>query len=171
MKNERGLGRRSATNEGGLVHRSGPPWRTAKPALASRVAQRPDLSEGGFTLIEVMISTLVLTIGLVGIAGMLAVTTQAHIGARESARSVRLAQEKLDELLLMPFTSAAVAVGGSLDANVANYFEAADDGITVRWLVANGPMLNDDTRYITVRVVNMRGQQYRNTEVSSLIRD
>jgi hypothetical protein len=118
-----------------------------------------------------MISTLVLTTGLIGIAGLLAVTTQAQIGARESARSVRLAQEKIDELLKVPFTSPAVAVGGSLDEDEADHFEVAGDGLTVRWIVTNGPMLNDDTRFITVRVVNFRGRQYRHTEISSLIRD
>jgi len=135
------------------------------------LGHRSPKGEGGLTLVEVLISTLVLTVGLVGIAGLLAVTTQAQIGARESARSVRLAQEKIDELLKLPFNDAAVAVGGNLDADVADHFEAAGDGITIRWVVTNGPMLNNDTRYITVRVVNFRGQQYRHTEVSSLIRN
>ena len=135
------------------------------------LVHRSSKSEGGFTLVEVLISTLVLTVGLVGIAGLLAVTTTAQIGARESARSVRLAQGKMDELLKLPFTSVKVAVGGDLDADVADHSEDADDGIKIRWVVTNGPMLNNDTRYITVRVVNMRGQQYRNTEISSLIRN
>jgi hypothetical protein len=113
----------------------------------------------------------VLTIGLVGIAGLLAVTALAQMEARESARSMRLAQEKIDELLKLPFTSAAVAVGGSLDEDQAGHVEAADAGIRVRWVVTTGPMLNDDTRYITVRVVNLRRRPYRHTEVSSLIRD
>jgi hypothetical protein len=122
-------------------------------------------------MVEVLISTLVLTTGLIGIAGMLAVTTQAQIGVRESARSMRFAQEKIDELLKVPFTSTAVAVGGSLDEDEPDHFEAAGDGITVRWRVTDGPMLNDDTRFITVRVVNLRGGQHRHTEVSSLIRE
>ena len=127
--------------------------------------------ERGMTLVEVLISTLVLTVGLVGVAGLLAVTTSAQIGARESARSVRLAQGKLDELLKLPFTSAEVSVGGDLEDDVANHSESPEDGITIRWVVTNGPMLNDDTRFVTIRVINLRGHQYRNTEISSLIRD
>ena len=103
--------------------------------LVRRSAKRED----GMTLVEVMISTLVLTVGMVGVAGLLAVTTSAQIGARESARSVRLAQEKIDELVKLPFTDVQVAVGGSLDENVANHNEAAAEGITIRWLVAEGP--------------------------------
>ena len=125
--------------------------------------------EGGFTLVEVLISSLVLTVGLVGIAGLLTVTTQAQIGARESARSVRLAQAKMDELMKLPFATPAIAVGGNLAANVANYNDTPVAGITRRWAVVAGP--TDDTRLITVRVVNMRAQHYRQTELSTIIRE
>ena len=134
--------------------------------------------EGGFTLVEVLISTLVMTIGLVGIAGMLAATTTAQISARESARSVRLAQAQLDELMKLPFTDAQIAVGGNLAENEENYFvvldrdgnESADPniGTIVRWAVAAGP--TDDTRAITVRVIN-NAQLARRTELSSIIRE
>jgi prepilin-type N-terminal cleavage/methylation domain-containing protein len=125
--------------------------------------------ESGFTLIEVLVSTLVLTIGLVGIAGLLTVTTMAQVGARESARSVRLAQTKLDEIMKLPFADARISVGGDLAANVANHNSTPVPGVTVRWLVAAGP--TDDTRVVTVRVVNMRAQQYRNTQLSSIVRE
>src|SRR5688572_19027444 len=61
----------------------------------------------GFTLVEVMICTLILTTGMLGIAGLLGVTTQMHQGAREAARSTRLAQEKIDELMKLDFDTAA----------------------------------------------------------------
>ena len=35
-----------------------------------------------------MICTLILTVGMIAIAGLLAVTTHMHIGAREAARSI-----------------------------------------------------------------------------------
>jgi len=135
--------------------------------------------EGGFTLIEVMICTLILTTGMLGIAGLLGVTTQMHQGAREAARSTRLAQEKIDELMKLDFdTAAAVAVGGNLGANAASYFEVPTDsngaalqGITVRWLVAAHGSGNADLRTLTVRVVNLRAQTYgRQVELSTIIR-
>ena len=114
----------------------------------------------GFTLVEVLISMVVLTVGLVGIAAMLAITTQMHIGARESARSTRLAQDKFDDLMKLNFDAdPEVAVGGSLDADEDDYFEQPMTGVTVRWAVAAGP--TDDTRVVTVRVLNERAQQYR----------
>jgi prepilin-type N-terminal cleavage/methylation domain-containing protein len=155
--------------------------RTARPALLRRVARRPDRAEGGFTLIEVMICTLILTTGMLGIAGLLAVTTQMHHGAREAARSTRLAQEKIDELMKLDIdTDPKVLVGGSLTNDVANYCAAKtsatctanallNDGVTVRWTVAAGPVT--DTRVLTVRVANLRAQQYgRQVELSTIIR-
>lgn len=130
------------------------------------------VAEGGFTLIEVMICTLILTTGMLGIAGLLGVTTQMHFGAREAARSTRLAQEKIDDLMKLDLDSnAQVAVGGSLTANNANHFESPLNGITVRWTVAAHASGNDDLRVLTVRVENLRAQQYgRRVELSTIIR-
>lgn len=126
-------------------------------------------SDQGFTLVEVLICTLILTTGLLAIAGLMGVTTQMHLGAREASRSTRLAQEKLDELMKLNFSSdPKVSVGGSLDSNVANHFEAPLDGITLRWAVAAGPAT--DTRALTVRVVNLRAQQNRQMDLSTIIR-
>ena len=64
-----------------------------------------------------------------------------------------------------------VAVGGDLDADVANYSEtlpAPLTGITLRWLVAAGP--TDDLRILTLRVVNLRAQQYPQTDLTTIIR-
>ena len=127
------------------------------------------LGEDGFTLVEVLIATLVMTVGMLAVAALLAVTTQMHIGARESARSTRIAQDKVDELLKLTFSSnPRISVGGSLDADVNNHSETPMTGVTVRWVVADGP--TDDTRLLTVRVVNLRSQHYRNTDLATIIR-
>jgi hypothetical protein len=59
-------------------------------------------------------------------------------------------------------------VGGSLDADEDDYFEQPMTGVTVRWAVAAGP--TDDTRVVTVRVLNERAQQYRTTDLVTIIR-
>lgn len=124
--------------------------------------------DGGFTLVEVLVCTFILTVGMVSIAGLLAVTLQAQQGARESARSTRLAQTKMDELMKLNFTAAAVSVGGNLDTNVANHNETPVPGVTLRWVVAAGP--TDDTRIVTVRVTNLRAQQQRRADLTTIIR-
>jgi type IV pilus modification protein PilV len=141
--------------------------RTNQPVSGPRDG-RP-AGDAGFTLVEVLVSMLVLTIGLVGIAAMLAVTTQMQIGARESARSTRLAQDKFDELMKLNFaTDPKVAVGGAIDADEAGYSDTPMTGVTVRWAVAAGP--TDDTRVVSVRVLNERSPQYRQTDLSTIIR-
>ena len=130
--------------------------------------------ERGFTLVEVLICTLILTIGMVAIAALLAVTTSMQIGAREAARSTRLAQDKVDDLMKLNFSSdPEVAVGGSLDTDVAGYSEtppAPFTGITLRWEVSEMPMPNDDLRVLTVRAVNLRAQRHRQTDLTTIIR-
>jgi Tfp pilus assembly protein PilV len=118
-----------------------------------------------------LICILILTTGMLAIAALLGVTTQMHIGAREAARSTRLAQDKIDDLMKLNFASAAaVQVGGSLTANVANYFEQPMTAVTVRWVVATHAA-STDLRQVTVRIVNLRSQQYgRQTDISTIIR-
>ena len=124
---------------------------------------------GGVTLVEVLISTLVLTIGLVGTAALLAVTTTQQIAARESVRSVRLANDKLDELMKQPFSSPAISLGGDVSKDVPNYSDSPADGIDVRWAVTAGPATG--TRVLTVRVINRRALHNRQTEVLTIVRE
>lgn len=149
---------------------------SSNPRDAGLVRRRAE-RECGFTLIEVMICSLILTIGMIAIAGLLVVTTQMHVSAREAARSTRVAQDKLDELMKLDFTNdAEIAVGGSLTANVANHFEVSPgglEGITVRWQVAAHPDATiTDLRVLTVHVLNRRAQTYgRDIELTTIIRN
>ena len=146
--------------------------RAARSACSNRLRQ-----DRGFTLVEVMICTLILTTGLIAIAAMLAFTVQQQIGAREAARSMRLAQAKIDELMKADFaTSPQLAVCGNINTclttNFANHFEVSPDGlagITVRWAVAAGPAA--DTRIVSIRVVNLRAQQQRELNLATIVRD
>lgn len=107
---------------------------------------------------------------MLAIAALLAVTTRMHLDAREAARSMRVAQEKVDELMKRDFEDdAEVAVGGSLTADAADHFDNPLEGITVRWAVAAGPAT--DTRVVTVRVVNLRSQQNREADLTTIIRN
>lgn len=107
-----------------------------------------------------MISTVILLVGLVGGAQMLAVTVQMHQLARGSTDATRLASTKVEELAKLNFATApAVQVSPEapdpLVQNVANYFDTTATGdFTRRWRVAAGPVAG--TRLVTVRVVPTR---------------
>jgi type II secretory pathway pseudopilin PulG len=126
-------------------------------------------NERGFTLIEAIVAVLVCTIGLVAMAELMAVTLRLQQLGRNSTSAARLAQDKVDELTTMNFTTnPAAACGGSLTADNANHFDTpmedngtpdnpADDtnpkGYKRRWFISAGPDLDTNLRTVTVRVL------------------
>lgn len=87
------------------------------------------------------------------LASLLAVTLQIQLLARNQTEAVRLAQDKLDELMSLNFdTEARIQLGGSLDVNTDNYFDTSGT-YTRRWLVEAGPDGSADLRQITMRVI------------------
>lgn len=134
---------------------------------------RPDhvlRGEAGFTLVEVMIATVVLTVGLVGIAQLLAVSTVMHVNARQTTNGTHLLQDKVEELAKLNFgTDPRIQVGGSLTANVANFNDAPAAGVTRRWLVEAGPAGNPQLRRLTVRIINT-GARHQQRDLTTVIR-
>ena len=125
--------------------------------------------EAGFTLIELMIASVVLTVGLVGMAQLLAVSTVMHSDARLLTRSTFTAKTKFDELAKLAFATApAIQIGGSLTANVANYNDTPAPGVTRRWVVVAGPTA--DTRLVTVRVINPGARQFSQRDLTTVVR-
>jgi Tfp pilus assembly protein PilV len=113
-------------------------------------------SERGFTVLESLIATIVLTVALVAMAELLAVTLRMHQLGRTSAQASRLAQDKFEELMKMNFaTNPAIQVNATdtLAADVANYFDTTIPGYTRRWRVSAGPAGNPSLRTVVVRVI------------------
>ena len=104
-----------------------------------------------------MVSMVILTIGLVALAELLAVTMRLQQLGRNETSAVRLAEDLMDQLRSLNFDSSAnIQIGGSLTGNVANYNDAVP-GYQRRWLVAAGPASAagavPNLRQITVRVI------------------
>lgn len=121
-------------------------------------------NDQGFTLIEVLIATVILTVALVSMAELMAITLRMQQLGRNQTAAARMAQEKIDELMTQNFaTNPSVAIGGSLDANIANYFDVPvdPDGNPLqfirRWTVAAGPadpgVAANSVRLLTVRII------------------
>lgn len=106
---------------------------------------------------------VILTVALVSMAELMAITLRMQMLGRNQTSAMRLAQDKIDELMTQNFnTSAAVAIGGSLTADVANHFDVPQDPdgnnlpFTRRWTVAAGPadpgVAANAIRLLTVRI-------------------
>ena len=93
-------------------------WRRGRLALA------PTNNERGFTLIEVLIAMVILTVALVAMAELMAITLRMQMLGRNETAAVRLVQSKIDQLVAVNFTNADRRhVGGSLTADVTNYID------------------------------------------------
>jgi prepilin-type N-terminal cleavage/methylation domain-containing protein len=130
-----------------------------------------DSSERGFTLIETIVAAVILTVGLVALAQLLAVSVGMHKLGRDSAQATRLAQDKFEELMKLNFTAPALSpatCADSLVANTNNCFDVpANSGYTRRWRVQAGPAGNAALRTVTVRLVPdvPRGTDFEVTQV------
>ena len=118
------------------------------------------VSETGSSLGEVMVSTVILLVGLVGSAQILTISVEMHQLSRASTDATRLAQTKVEEPSKLNFATApAVQITpvtpDPLAQNVANYFDVSPAGdFTRRWSVTAGPVAR--TRLVTIRVVPIR---------------
>lgn len=122
-----------------------------------------------------MVAMVILTIGLVSLAELMAVSLRLQQLGRNETEAVRLAQDKMDELMTLNFgppgpgvENVRIVIGGSLTTNEPDHFDTqagadgdlsttADNidqlaGYTRRWLVEAGPDGDPNLRLVTVRV-------------------
>jgi Tfp pilus assembly protein PilV len=127
--------------------------------------------ESGFSLIETMVASLVLTIGLIGLAQLLAVATVMHSDARHATTDTVLAQAKMDELMKDPALQSSLSLYsiqiGSLASNMAPYYDEPEPGITRRWQVNDGPV--DNTWVLQVTVENKGGRMYGGSQTLTTV--
>jgi prepilin-type N-terminal cleavage/methylation domain-containing protein len=75
----------------------------------------------GFTLIETMVSILILTIGLVGTAALMSSSVNMGAHARYNSTASLLASEKMEDLDRYPDNDPNMAPGGSLTGDLPGF--------------------------------------------------
>ncbi len=65
-----------------------------------------DRRQGGFTLVEIMIALVILTVGLLAIAKMQVSAIQGNYFSSNTSTALSLADDKMEDLLNKPFTDA-----------------------------------------------------------------
>lgn len=123
------------------------------------------MKRDGFTLVEMMIALLLLGIGLLGLAQVLVGSLKANFALNTVNVGGSLAQQKLEQMRAVSFTSPQLVVGGSLDGNLPGYFDQLDSRgqpptasspafYHRRWQIAD---TSASLKTITVRVVALSG--------------
>ncbi len=119
-------------------------------------AIRTQRNDQGFSLIEVMVAIVILTVGLLSLAQMMVVATNSNNLSGRMTSCSALAKEQLERLKSAPFyTNPAallrnpmLAAGGDVNATVGGYSQTYDgDGLptngasmyVVRWQVVDVP--------------------------------
>ncbi len=103
--------------------------------------------EKGFALLEVMIAILILAIGLLGLAALMAQLTGTTGNSRYMGTEVMLASEKLEDLNRLQIGDAGLAPGGNLTADSANYsdqIQVSSDNGTASTVAAGSAAASTD---------------------------
>lgn len=113
-------------------------------------------NERGFSLVETLVSMVIMMVGLVAVAQLLAVSVHTHTLGRRTSEAAMFATAKIEELAKLNHSTAPavqITPGGvdSLGANITNYWDQTATGYTRRWQVTAGPVAG--SRRLTVRVV------------------
>lgn len=122
----------------------------------------------GFTLMEVIVAISILTVGLLAVASMQISAIQGNSLAGRLTKGTSIAQDKIEELLLLPYTF--TFTHPDLIDNETNGGPHVEpnhpSGYTIRWDVTdNNPFGN--TKSITVTVTWQDKGVHKTTSLSS----
>jgi type IV pilus assembly protein PilV len=117
----------------------------------------------GFTLVEVMIAMVVMTIGILAVAQMQVRAINQNSNAFDRTRANNVALAVLEELKRLPFNDAALAAGGGdLDAGRAPQGAAPTPGNADHLFIpANFPGLTNSFTVNGNTIVDGNGRRYQ----------
>ena len=104
----------------------------------------PSMNKKGFSLIEVLVALVILSIAILATAGLMVTTTKNNSFGKNMTEAATLAQDKMEELLVTPWGNISnnndvVQVQGSAGIPFTRNWNVADAGslktitVTVNW--------------------------------------
>lgn len=103
----------------------------------------------GFTLVEVLIALLLLSISILAVLPLFVHAMRSNASAGEIGSVSAVANQRMELLTQIPFDN--LTAGGSLTADSTGYFDDSDPDVLVRWRVT------DDATPPTLKTVEVRG--------------
>jgi prepilin-type N-terminal cleavage/methylation domain-containing protein len=114
-------------------------------------SHRRSRNDEGFALVEVMIAILILAVGLLGLAALMAQLTGTTGNSRYMGTQVMLASEKLEDLNRLKPGDAELAAGGSLTVDKPNYSDqvqvSSGNGTTTTVAAGSAPAGTDTIQF------------------------
>ena len=91
------------------------------------------MTNKGFTLLELVVAILVFAVGIMGIAKMQSLSVMGNSYGMHLSQAVNIAQDKLEELQDLPFSSSTFGIG---TPSIAPYIKTVDGvGYTIQYNV------------------------------------
>ena len=107
-------------------------------------------SESGFTLIEALVATVVLAVGVISVANLMLVAASSNAVGSQGTAAAMVASQEIETLTAIPYDQ--LLVGGSVTADNAGFWRDTEvPGVGIihsRWQVT---AFANQTRLITVR--------------------
>jgi prepilin-type N-terminal cleavage/methylation domain-containing protein len=135
-------------------------------------------SRNGFTLVELMIAIMVMSVGLLGMGSVMGSSAQLQSLSTTRTEMTMAVENKMEELRMFAATPSTsplrlrVAPGGNLVAPIAGYSDSTQSltgrWYKRRWLIQNGVA---GTRQVTIRAVPSGSQRHavRSLDFASLL--
>jgi len=131
-------------------------------AYTKKTGVKKSQKDKGFTLIEVLIAISIFSIGMLAVATMQITSIKVNSTAGQITDRITLAQDKLEELMALPYSSPWLEDLGDppsgTDTN-GNTHQETTDGYTISWTVTDDALVSN-TKLITVTVTG-RGKVTR----------
>lgn len=126
-----------------------------------------DVHERGFTLIEILVAMLMLSLGLLAVAPMFVTAARQNAGSADAGVVGALAVERMELLRGEAFDT--LAAGGSLTTDTSesgdDYFDRSTSGYVVRWQISENATSNGGLR-IAVRAAALNQKIGRRKEIT-----
>jgi type IV pilus assembly protein PilV len=128
---------------------------------------RVTLNKKGFTLLEVLVATTILTVGMLGALEVLVLSMQQNLNNLARDESVRIAEQRMTELKNSSFSSLTGCTSSvPCSSTVTRKFKNTNRAFNVQWIFTS---LSSTSVSVQVLVTwNIRGKDYSHS-ITSII--